>query len=215
MWVCATTLILLAPIMNWLGELTILVAIESRGVNVILDVPFLVLADKSLDEHFVTLAQGLSADIVLVGTCQVLLTRHQICVADNGIILLGRVTLVAIVETGTLVTKGMILAHTVNRISRQSAFGKKWILAVRNTPASITKEVVHWGWDVSDVLEHVIHHFLELNESPRANLGHFVDVLPISSGNVEKGAGIFTLDFLDFEGIVHCLLIVTSVTMTI
>ena len=103
MRVCATALVLLAPIVNWLGELTILVTVKARRVDVILDVPLRVLAHQSLDEHFVALAQGLSADVVFVGTCQVLLTSHEICVADNGIVLLSRVTLVAIVKTGTLV----------------------------------------------------------------------------------------------------------------
>ena len=45
----------------------------------------------------------------------------------------------------------------VNWIGRQSTFGKERVLAMRNTPASITKEVVHWGWHVSSVLEHIIH----------------------------------------------------------
>ena len=123
-----------------------------------------------------------------------------------------------------------MMIKPVNWIGRQSAFGEQRILAMSNTPASITKEIVHRRWDVSDVLEHVIHlearvkvtvskfneitdHFLELNETPRANLGHFVHVLPIGAGNVEKGTGIFTLDFVDFEGIVQCWFIVASVTI--
>ena len=103
MRVSSTALILLAPIVNWFWQHAVLMTVKIGSVNVVLDVPLLVLADQSLDEHFVALAQGLAADVVLVGTGQVLLARDQICVADNGIVLLGCVALVAIIETGTLV----------------------------------------------------------------------------------------------------------------
>ena len=56
MWVGTTALILLAPIMNRLRQFTVLMSVKSARVDMILDIPFLVLSDKTLNQHFVTLA---------------------------------------------------------------------------------------------------------------------------------------------------------------
>ena len=112
MGIGSAALVELAPVVDGLGELAVLMAVEARGVDVIFFVPFFVLADETFDQHFVALAEGLAADVVGVGTGQVVLAGHQVVISDNAVVFLGRVALVTVVELCTFVAEGMLLADT-------------------------------------------------------------------------------------------------------
>ena len=112
MGIGTAALIELTPVVNWLWEFAVLMTIEARCVDMIFYVPFFVFTDQTFDEHFVALAQGLAADVVGVGTFEVVLTGHQVVIADNAVVFLSRVALVTVVKLCTLVAEGMFFANT-------------------------------------------------------------------------------------------------------
>lgn len=204
MRVSATALVLLAPVMNGLWKFAILVSVESARVDVVLDVPLFVLSDEPLDEHFVALTESLATDIVGIVTSQELLASDQIGVANDGIVFLGRVALVAVVEPSALVAKGVIFTNAVDVVSWQTTFGEEGVLSVGNAPAPVAEEVVHWWCNTINILENKVQHFLKLDESSLARVAHASDVFAIDVGNVKKTFWVLlSVQFGHFEHIVH------------
>jgi len=204
MRVSAAALILLAPVVDWLGELAVLMSVEAACVDVVFDVPLFVLSDQTLNEHFVALTESLATNIVRIVTSQKLLASDQISISDDCVVFLSRVAFVAVVKSSTLIAKGVIFADAVDVVSWQTTFSEEWVLSVGNAPTSVAEKVVHWWRDTFDILEHKIHHFLELDKPALARAAHTSDVFSIDAGDIKEPFWVtFTFKFRHLEHIVH------------